>query len=237
MWYIDIETAVSQYYGTATFQFAFYNDTQIIASGSSKIEIQRGVDIILPAEPTEDVYQEILEALSQVLGELDNKVNISYVDGDNEQTILNDATGLKFINTDGINTTILHINSDGVFINGSSVINEQYLDDSIEEHNTSETAHVDIRTLISTNSDNIETNTINIATNTSDIENFIDGTTPVGKATADGDGNNIVDTYQTKANLVTSFSEIPVDTKYPSEKLVKDYVDEKTTADGDGNNI
>lgn len=211
MWYIDIETAVSQYYGTATFQFAFYNDTQIIASGSSKIEIQRGVDIVLPAEPTEDVYQDILEALSQVLGDLDNKVTITYVNGDNEQTIFNDATGLRLVNTDGTNTTTLQITADGVLINGSDMTSEQYVVDKIEEHNTSETTHSDIRG--------------DIATNLENIGKIVSGETVVGKTTADANGNNIIDTYQTKENLVTSFSEIPSNSKYTSEKLVKDTID------------
>ena len=37
-------------------------------------------------------------------------------------------------------------------------------------------------------------------------------------------------TYQTLANIVTSFSLIPSDSKYPSEKLVKDSLDAKITA-------
>jgi hypothetical protein len=37
-------------------------------------------------------------------------------------------------------------------------------------------------------------------------------------------------TYQTLANLVTSFGATPSDTKYPSEKLVKDSLDAKVTA-------
>lgn len=58
------------------------------------------------------------------------------------------------------------------------------------------------------------------------INNIINGTTAVGKAKNDGDGNPINTTYEKKANkaidLSTTFTD---DTKYPSAKATKSYVD------------
>lgn len=58
------------------------------------------------------------------------------------------------------------------------------------------------------------------------INNIINGTTTVGKATNDSDGNKISTTYEKKANKATDLSTaFTDDTKYPSAKATKSYVD------------
>ena len=58
------------------------------------------------------------------------------------------------------------------------------------------------------------------------ISNILTGKNIVEKANKDADGNIINNTYQTKANKVNSWSSPTSNDKYPSEKLVKDTLDE-----------
>lgn len=63
------------------------------------------------------------------------------------------------------------------------------------------------------------------------INNIINGTTTVGKAKNDSDGNAINTTYEKKANKATDLSTtFTDDTKYPSAKATKSYVDTSITS-------
>lgn len=64
------------------------------------------------------------------------------------------------------------------------------------------------------------------------IEDIVDGTTVVGKATADGDGNNISSTYATQTALTSGLaSKANTSGSYPNLSVGK------ATADAEGNNI
>ncbi|NCD00381.1 MAG: hypothetical protein EOL95_11880, partial [Bacteroidia bacterium] len=75
------------------------------------------------------------------------------------------------------------------------------------------------------------------ATNADSATNAVNAThadsaTNSTNSTNDGSGNSISATYQTKANLTTAFGETLSDTKYPSEKLVKENLDGKENSLG-----
>ena len=66
-------------------------------------------------------------------------------------------------------------------------------------------------------------NADNIATNTTKIDNIINGTTVVGKATADGSGNNIVNTYAKKTDVVNKTSDQIISGKKTFSQQVRIY--------------
>ncbi len=120
-WTYKLPIAVTQYYGTVRYQFKVTNQSGIIiATGSGTFEVIRGVDVDLPAEPTTDVYMQILTALSQVYADFTNKVDITYTDVQNaiEQKILNNANNLVLQRTHGEITNNITFDDDGVKLNG-----------------------------------------------------------------------------------------------------------------------
>lgn len=67
-WRYEIPAALTELSGKVVFDFYLYNGEQIIATGAGGFFVERGVPNILPAEPTPDIYQQILQELSKVQG-------------------------------------------------------------------------------------------------------------------------------------------------------------------------
>lgn len=67
-WRYEIPAAITEFSGKVVFDFYLYNGEQIIATGAGGFFVERGVPNILPAEPTPDIYQQILQELSKVQG-------------------------------------------------------------------------------------------------------------------------------------------------------------------------
>lgn len=71
-WTISLEQAITQLYGQVQMQFRAYNTTQTIASFGCSFTVLKGVPPILPATPTQTIYEQILEALANLQADIDN---------------------------------------------------------------------------------------------------------------------------------------------------------------------
>lgn len=75
-WVINIPIEVTEYYGKVTLQIyvkALQDEKTItIATAGTTFEVERGVKPILPDEPSEDVYDQILAIISGIQSDLDN---------------------------------------------------------------------------------------------------------------------------------------------------------------------
>lgn len=76
-WRYGIPAAITEYAGKIIFQFYVYNGTQIVATGSGGFFVEPGVPGILPATPTADIYQQILQELAKVQGTSDNALLVA----------------------------------------------------------------------------------------------------------------------------------------------------------------
>jgi len=73
-WTYDIPNEITKYYGTVTAQFFFYASKQgvMTASSATSFTVGRGVPVVLPDQPSEDVYQTILNALTDLQTQFNN---------------------------------------------------------------------------------------------------------------------------------------------------------------------
>lgn len=67
-WRYAIPAALTEYAGKIICQFYVYNGEQIVATGSGGFIVEPGAPGILPATPTADIYQQILQELAKVQG-------------------------------------------------------------------------------------------------------------------------------------------------------------------------
>ena len=98
VWHATVNLPVTQYYGTVKFQFRVVNQTGvIIATGRGSFEVLRGTDVVLPSAPTEDVYLQILAAISQTYADFDSKVDVQHISRVQQisQKILNNESGFS----------------------------------------------------------------------------------------------------------------------------------------------
>lgn len=198
-WSIDIDEPVTENFGVVEFQFKAYNGSQKIATGGCSFTVQHGVAPILPATPSQTIYEQILEAIGVlsstiVAGDFESKALTPYdstFEYSKYDVIADFQTygGMYYSLTDN-NKGNLPTDTTKWAILPYATLTQ--LSASIQAHNTSPTAHTDIRT---------------------EIANIVNGNTTIEK-------------YQTKANLVTSWAETPTDNTYPSAKLVKTTLDD-----------
>jgi hypothetical protein len=78
--------------------------------------------------------------------------------------------------------------------------------DTYETKTNANVTYDSLQTQINENKSDIQTNATNIANNSNNIKKIVDGDTVVGKASADGNGNNIVSTYETKTDATNKQS-------------------------------
>lgn len=70
LWSLELEKTMTAYAGDLEIQFAFYPpNMDKITTANIIIPILRGNPTVLPEEPTEDIYEQILTVLSQIYGE------------------------------------------------------------------------------------------------------------------------------------------------------------------------
>ena len=99
-WAYDLPNSVTALYGTVTAQFYFYAATgKIVASSAVTFTVGRGVPQVLPDEPDDTVYEQILAAVSGLQSDLSNGYyaaraiyawNSTYTYGANEITFYPD---------------------------------------------------------------------------------------------------------------------------------------------------
>lgn len=66
VWKLKVKRILTQYYGTVKYQIKCYNGEQIVATGRGRFQVVEGVDVVLPDAPTQEVYELILQNLSQL---------------------------------------------------------------------------------------------------------------------------------------------------------------------------
>lgn len=73
-WSYAMPSELTRYYGTVTAQFFFYAPQAgvITATSSTSFTVGKGVPAVLPATPSQDVYEQILSNLSAMQEQLDN---------------------------------------------------------------------------------------------------------------------------------------------------------------------
>lgn len=72
-WLYDLPNAVTALYGVVTAQFYFYNaQGKITASSATSFTVGRGVPAVLPDEPSEDVYEQLLSNIAALQTDLNN---------------------------------------------------------------------------------------------------------------------------------------------------------------------
>lgn len=134
VWELDVlNIPITQYYGVVKYQFKATINDITIATARGKFKVKEGVDWQLPSEPDENVYADILYALTEVEANLINKVDTNYSDEYQQQNIINNQNGLKLIKTEYGNTTTFEIKGDGIYKNGSKILNATETNSLIEE--------------------------------------------------------------------------------------------------------
>ena len=71
-WSMELPNAVTTYYGKVIAQVAFCSANRLLCTSATTFTVGRGVAAELPETPTEDVYQQILQALAQLQSDLGN---------------------------------------------------------------------------------------------------------------------------------------------------------------------
>lgn len=71
-WQFSMPNNITQYFGTVTAQFFFYNGGMIAATSATSFVVEKGVPSILPPNPSEDVYDAIMSQLSALSQQLNN---------------------------------------------------------------------------------------------------------------------------------------------------------------------
>lgn len=72
-WMYDLPNAVTALYGTVIAQFFFYSaQNKAVASAAVNFEVGRGVPQILPAEPSDTIYEQLLAAISGLQSDVNN---------------------------------------------------------------------------------------------------------------------------------------------------------------------
>lgn len=233
VWSIDIPETITTYYGTVTMQFVATNSQGVkIASGSATFEVERGVAPVLPATPTQDIYDQILQALSSIKedivnGWLESKALLPY------DSTFTYTFGAVVFNADNkeLYKSLTELNKGNPLADVTKwqALGFEKAFSDITKLQSDLTALqstvAQLGTGLAQLKQKVDAIDGNVTQNTSDIADIESGATTVGKATSDADGNNIANTYQTKSNLTTGWGKVLSDTKYPSERLVKTTID------------
>lgn len=79
-WQFSMPNSITEYFGAVTAQFFFYSPQgNLVATSSTTFTVGKGVPQILPAAPTDDVYDLILENISALTQEIKNVSNKAIV--------------------------------------------------------------------------------------------------------------------------------------------------------------
>ena len=101
------------------------------------------------------------------------------------------------------NTTTVWQNVDPSVIGVAETTDDEILEDVLDALGVINDNLDDIKDAIDENASDIDALDTRLTTAEGDIDNIEDGTTVVGKATRDKNGNDIVETYETKADAAT----------------------------------
>lgn len=67
MWTLQVNEVLTQYYGDVKYQVKFVNsNNEVIATARGRFKVNEGVDFELPATPSQDVYELLLQKISDI---------------------------------------------------------------------------------------------------------------------------------------------------------------------------
>lgn len=67
MWTLQVDEVLTQYYGDVKYQVKFVNsNNEVIATARGRFKVNEGVDFELPATPSQDVYELLLQKISDI---------------------------------------------------------------------------------------------------------------------------------------------------------------------------
>lgn len=218
-WSYTIPLAVTQEYGQTDFQIRIKDTNgKVVASGLCSFEVERGVPPDTSEIPDIDPFNTLKEIIESIQGDIENSwfeskgilpYDVAYSYKQNALIYNKDEQGnYRFYcsltdNNSGNELT------DATKWTSVPIMLETDVNGKISAHNTSNTAHQDIRSLISTltsrvtqNENDIATNTGNIQQNTLAIGNLRTQVEANASLIADT-RNNLANNYYTKSQTYT----------------------------------
>lgn len=218
-WSYSIPLAVTQEYGQTDFQIRIKDTNgKVIASGLCSFEVERGVPPDTSEIPDIDPFNTIKEIIESIQGDIENSwfeskgilpYDVAYSYKQNALIYNKDEQGdYRFYcsltdNNSGNELT------DATKWTSVPIMLETDVNGKISAHNTSNTAHQDIRSLISTLTSRVTQNESDIATNTGNIQQ---NTLAIGNLRTQVEANasliadtrnNLANNYYTKTQTYT----------------------------------
>jgi hypothetical protein len=115
MWTLQVDEVLTQYYGDVKYQVKFVNsNNEVIATARGKFKVNEGVDFELPATPSQDVYELLLQKISDIRADFLN----GWIE----------AVGIKEYNSDfayGLGSYVLGVVNDKTMIYKSLIENNK----------------------------------------------------------------------------------------------------------------
>ena len=188
IWQYTIAAAITNEAGAASVSITATTQTgQVIASQSVPFTIEETTLPVLPDTPSQDEYTLILQYIQQ------NSANIATIQGQistiEEDVATANANASAAVST--ANAAQQTAEEAQTTANGFA--------SQIAQANANASAAVDTANQAASEvgqyTAQISEANANASAAQSAVQNIVDGTTPAGKATADGNGNNIVETY------------------------------------------
>lgn len=179
-WSYTIPLTVTQEYGQVDFQTRIKDTNgQVVASGICSFEVERGVPPDTSEIPDIDPFNTIKEIIESIQGDIENSwfeskgvlpYDMAYSYKQNALIYNKDAQGnYRFYCSLTENNSGNELSDTTKWFEVPIMLGND-VDGKISDHNTSNTAHQDIRSLISTLTSRVTQNESNIATNTSNIQ-------------------------------------------------------------------
>lgn len=224
MWKVNVSQALTQYYGEVKYQVKFLNtEDVVVATARGKFRVQEGVDFDLPESPDEATYTLILQKLSDI--------EAHYLNGWIE------AQALKVYNSEfaySLNAFVFGEIDGKVYLCKSLVENNKGNELTDTESWERIELGVDAEAILKDAKEYTD----------QEIEKVVDGTTIVGKAERDSEGNIITAHYATQEQLLENMEAIENNAeqiKAVAQNITAiingNIIAGKANNDGNGNNI
>ena len=205
-WFITLPAGITEKAGLVTAQATFYADGNKLCTSAFNFNIEQGVEVILPEEPSAEIYEAILSNISALetliaSGNFASRSVLEYSDS----------------RTYGVNEVVVY----GRKIYRSLVINNNHsITDTTKWELIGDFAGIDTRfgivegdiTSLGNRMTTAEGKITNlqgdVSTNASDIAKILSGELVVKKAERDGNGNVFTSTYETQAHASSTYETI-----------------------------
>lgn len=198
-WFITLPAGVCEKAGLVTAQATFYADGNKLCTSAFNFNVEQGVEVILPEEPSAEIYEAILSNLSAIetliaSGNFASRSVLEYSDS----------------RTYGVSEVVVY----GRKLYKSLVNNNNYsIGDTTKWAVIGDFAGIDTRLGvvegdITSLGNRMTTAEGGISTNTGNIAKILSGELTVKKAEQDASGNTITSTYETQSHASSTYETI-----------------------------